>query len=157
MKNGKIGYAVVGLGIGKAHVDAAAASQKCELVAVCDLIQAKMDKVVERYPGTKTYLDFDEMLKDGLYLELSRHAIGLAMRLKGALTALNVPCLVDSPTNQQFPILPNAALERLKRSYSYATIQAVDPEHTAVRFCTSWATRPEDVEQLIDDLKTTMT
>jgi len=102
-------------------------------------------------------VQFDEMLKDGLYLELSRHAIGLAMRLKGALTALNVPCLVDSPTNQQFPILPNAALERLKRSYSYATIQAVDPEHTAVRFCTSWATRPEDVEQLIDDLKTTMT
>ena len=54
MKNGKIGYAVVGLGIGKAHVDAAAASAKCELVAVCDLIQEKMDKVVERYPGTKT-------------------------------------------------------------------------------------------------------
>ena len=64
MKNGKIGYAVVGLGIGKAHVDAAAASKKCELVAVCDLIQAKLDKVVERYPGTLTYLDFDEMLKN---------------------------------------------------------------------------------------------
>ena len=63
MKNGKIGYAVVGLGIGKAHVDAAAASKKCELVAVCDLIQAKMDKVVERYPGTKTYLEFDEMVR----------------------------------------------------------------------------------------------
>ena len=63
MKNGKIGYAVVGLGIGKAHVDAAAASNKCELVAVCDLIQAKLDKIVERYPGTLTYLDFDEMLK----------------------------------------------------------------------------------------------
>jgi len=64
MKNGKIGYAVVGLGVGKAHVDAAAASKKCELVAVCDLIQEKMDKVVARYPGTKTYLDFDTMLKD---------------------------------------------------------------------------------------------
>ncbi len=64
MKNGKIGYAVVGLGIGKAHVDAAAASEKCELVAVCDLIQAKLDKIVERYPGTLTYLDFDEMLKN---------------------------------------------------------------------------------------------
>ncbi|MCI8388012.1 MAG: Gfo/Idh/MocA family oxidoreductase [Clostridiales bacterium] len=64
MKNGKIGYAVVGLGIGKAHVDAAAASDKCELVAVCDLIQEKMDKVAERYPGTLTYLEFDEMIKN---------------------------------------------------------------------------------------------
>ena len=64
MKNGKIGYAVVGLGIGKAHVDAAAAYDRCELIAVCDLIQEKMDKVVGRYPGTLTYTDFDEMMKN---------------------------------------------------------------------------------------------
>ncbi|MBQ8551244.1 MAG: Gfo/Idh/MocA family oxidoreductase [Clostridia bacterium] len=64
MKNGKIGYAVVGLGVGMAHVQAAAESKKCELVAVCDLIQAKLDKVKDAYPGTKTYLDFDEVLKD---------------------------------------------------------------------------------------------
>ena len=64
MKNGKIGYAVVGLGIGKAHVDAACQNPKCELVAVCDLIQEKMDKVVEKSPETKTYTDFDEMLKN---------------------------------------------------------------------------------------------
>ena len=64
MKNGKIGYAVVGLGIGKAHVDAAAAYDRCDLIAVCDLIQEKMDKVVGRYPGTLTYTDFDEMMKN---------------------------------------------------------------------------------------------
>ena len=60
----KLGYAVLGLGIGMAHADAAYASDRADLVAVCDLIQEKMDKVVERYPGTKTYLEFDEMLKD---------------------------------------------------------------------------------------------
>lgn len=64
MRNGKIGYAVAGLGVGKAHVQAAAEYENCELIAVCDLIQAKLDKVTETYPGTKTYLDFDEMLKD---------------------------------------------------------------------------------------------
>ena len=64
MKNGKIGYAVVGLGVGTAHVSAAARYDKCELVAVCDLVEEKLQKVVDEYPGTKTYFDFDEMLGD---------------------------------------------------------------------------------------------
>ncbi len=87
MKNGKIGYAVAGLGVGKAHVDAAAAYERCELVAVCDLIQEKMDKVVERYPGTKTYLDFDEMLKDD-EIDIISIALPSAMHADFAVRAM---------------------------------------------------------------------
>ena len=97
-------------------------------------------------------VQFEEILKDGLYFELSRHAVDLAMRLRDALRALNVPMLVDSPTNQQFPILPNVVLPMLREKYSWATIEQVDGRHTAVRFCTSWATREMDVERLIEDL-----
>ena len=97
-------------------------------------------------------VQFEEMLKDGLYMELSRHAIELAMRLRDAIRALDIPTLVDSPTNQQFPILPNVVLPLLAEKYSYATIERVDAHHTAVRFCTSWATREADVERLIEDL-----
>ena len=99
-------------------------------------------------------VQFEEMLKDGLYMQLSRHAIGQAMRLKDALAALNVPFMVESPTNQQFPILPDAALDALREKYGFATIQRVDERHTAVRFCTSWATRPEDVDSLIESINT---
>lgn len=60
----KAGYAVVGLGVGMRHVEAAANSERANLVAVCDLIQEKLDKVTEQFPGTLTYLDFDEMLKN---------------------------------------------------------------------------------------------
>ena len=98
-------------------------------------------------------VQFEEMLKDGLYLQLSEHAVALALRLKEALAAMNVPFLVDSPTNQQFPILPDVVLAMLKRKYSYATIQRTDRSHTAIRFCTSWATRTEDVDELIEDLR----
>jgi threonine aldolase len=45
-------------------------------------------------------------------------------------------------------------LPLLSKKYSYATIEAVDEAHTAVRFCTSWATRPMDVDRLIEDLRT---
>lgn len=64
MRNGKIGYAVAGLGVGRAHVRAAAEYENCELIAVCDLIESKLNSVADTYPGTKTYLDFDEMLRD---------------------------------------------------------------------------------------------
>ena len=60
----KAGYAVVGLGVGVNHVKAAANSERADLIAVCDLIQEKLDKISAEYPGTLTYLDFDEMLKN---------------------------------------------------------------------------------------------
>ena len=64
MKDGKLGYAVVGLGIGKAHVDAVLANPHCRLVAVCDLIEEKMARVLEKSPQTKAYLDYEDMLRD---------------------------------------------------------------------------------------------
>ena len=98
-------------------------------------------------------IQFAELFRDDLYMQLSHHAVDLAMRLRAALVELQVPFLVDSPTNQQFPILTDAALDRLSADYSFSDQQRIDAEHRAVRFCTSWATRPEDVDRLIADLK----
>ncbi|MDO4867650.1 MAG: beta-eliminating lyase-related protein [Clostridia bacterium] len=98
-------------------------------------------------------VQFEEVFKDGLYFKMSEHAIQLAMRLKQAMAELGIPFLYDSPTNQQFPILPDAVLNMLRYKYSYATIQRVDSKHTAVRFCTSWATKEKQVDSLIADLK----
>lgn len=64
MKQGKVGYAVVGLGIGRAHMDAAAASERADLIAVCDLLTKKLDAAKKKYPYIDTYTDFDEMIKD---------------------------------------------------------------------------------------------
>lgn len=60
----KIGYAVVGLGVGKSHADAAFKSENADLIAVCDLIEEKLEKARNNYPGVLTYTDFDEMLKN---------------------------------------------------------------------------------------------
>lgn len=98
-------------------------------------------------------LQFEELLRDGLYMEISAHAIEQAMRLKRALQEKGYPFLVDSPTNQQFPILPDAHLKVLREKYAFSDQQRIDPEHRAVRFCTSWATRPEDVDALIADIQ----
>ena len=74
------------------------------------------------------------------------------MRLRAAFEKKGWPLLYDSPTNQQFPIVPDAALEELAKDYSFSDWARVDGTHRAVRFCTSWATREEDVDKLIADI-----
>lgn len=60
----KLGYAVLGLGIGKAHAEAAAASENADLVAVCDIDEEKLAKFAELYPDTTLYRDFEDLIKD---------------------------------------------------------------------------------------------
>ena len=98
-------------------------------------------------------LQFNELLRDGLYFELSGYAVGLAMKLKQALTDMGVKFLVDSPSNQQFAILPDAVLEKLSEKYSYSYQQRMDAHNSAVRFCTSWATQEAHVDMLINDIR----
>ena len=91
---------------------------------------------------------FDALFTDGLYWELSRHAIQMAMELKAILVEKGYPLYLDSPTNQQFVLLTDAQMERLGREVAFSFWEKPDAEHTVVRFATSWATRPEDVQAL---------
>lgn len=98
-------------------------------------------------------VQFEAFLADGLFLEIGKQEAAQALRLRRAFEEKGWPLFVDSPTNQQFPILPNACLEALKDKYSFEVWEKVDEEHTAVRFCTSWSTRDEDVDALIADIQ----
>ena len=69
-------------------------------------------------------IQFAELLRDGLYFDLSRHAVGLAMKLKAALTEMGCEFYIDSPTNQQFPIFPDQQLARLARNTPFPTSAA---------------------------------
>lgn len=93
-------------------------------------------------------IQFETLFTDGLYLSISRHAVEMARRIKAAFAAKGYPFLCDSPTNQQFPILPNTALDKLREKYAFSIWAKIDEETTAVRFCTSWATKEADVEAL---------
>ena len=97
-------------------------------------------------------IQFEGLMEDGLYLELGRHAVELALRLRAAFEAKGFPLRYDSRTNQQFPILPDPLLDRLGEKYAYSFWEKVDEGHSAVRFCTSWCTREEDVDTLIADI-----
>ena len=94
-------------------------------------------------------VQFDTLFTDGLYFEISRHAIRLAMKLKAAFREKGYPLFADSPTNQQFPILTKEQEEKLRQHAAFETWEPLPDGRTAVRFVTSWATREEDVDALL--------
>lgn len=98
-------------------------------------------------------VQFAAILQDDLWLQTARHANELAQRLAAALTAMGVPLYAASPTNQVFPIFTNAQVEALRQDFSFEFIARVDEDHSAIRFVTSWATRPEDVETLLEAVR----
>lgn len=98
-------------------------------------------------------VQFEAFLEDGLFLNIGRQEVAQAMRLRRAFEEKGYPLFVNSPTNQQFPILPNGALGPLEQKYSFEVWEKVDEGHTAVRFCTSWSTTEEDVDALIADIQ----
>lgn len=94
-------------------------------------------------------IQFDELFTDDLYFKISEHAIDLAEYLKNGLQKKGVQFFIESPTNQQFVILENSVLERLKKEVVYSFWEKYDEKHTVIRFATSWATKKENVDALL--------
>ena len=94
-------------------------------------------------------VQFDALFTDGLYFDISAHAIAMAQKLKAGFAAKGYEFLLDSPTNQQFVILSNEKMAELAPHVRFCVWEPVDESRTAVRFAASWATRPEDVDTLL--------
>ena len=102
--------------------------------------------------GRLTGVQFDTLFTDGLYFQIGRHAVELAEMLKSGLISKGYQLFIDSPTNQQFVVLENNMMEKLKKDVSFSYWEKYDTNHTVVRFATSWATTKDDVENLLEIL-----
>ena len=94
-------------------------------------------------------LQFATLFTGNLYFDIAQHAINEAMRIKAALQAKGIGFLIDSPTNQQFPIFTDTQIATLSEHFMLSLWQRIDEEHTAMRICTSWATKSESTDALI--------
>lgn len=97
-------------------------------------------------------LQFETLFTDDLYLRIARQAVTTALKLKEALLAKGYRLFIDSPTNQQFFVLPNSEIDRLSR---HATFELWGPRgetESVVRFVTSWATQESHIDALIGHL-----
>ncbi len=99
--------------------------------------------------GRMLGIQFETLFTDNLYFKLAKHANDEAQRLKKGFVDRGYKLFMDSPTNQQFVILTKAEMDRLGKDFFFEVWEPVDADHIAVRFCTSWATKPEHVDALL--------
>ena len=97
-------------------------------------------------------IQFLELFRDGLYFEIAKHAIDMAMILKEGLNEKGYSFFMDSVTNQQFIMIEDEKLEKIREKYGVTYQQRYDETHSVIRLCTSWATTEENVRSLLADL-----
>ena len=95
-------------------------------------------------------IQFDTLFTDDLYTKISKNAIETAMKLKKALQEKGYQLYLDSPTNQQFVVLENKKKEELGKKVQFDFWEKYDEDHTVIRFATSWGTKMEDIDALIE-------
>lgn len=96
-------------------------------------------------------IQFLELFKDNLYFELGQHANDMAELLRKGIKDAGYTFLTDAPTNQLFPILPEAVVSALEKKFSF--YRWSDTENgIAIRLITSWATTEDHVQSFLDEL-----
>ena len=98
-------------------------------------------------------VQFDALMEDDLYFKIAAHADAMADKIRAVLDELKIPCLVGGITNQIFPIMTDAVLDELAKTICFTEMERVDETRRCIRFCTSWATKEENVETLISELR----
>lgn len=97
-------------------------------------------------------VQFDALFTDGLYFEISRHAMQMAEKLKKILSDAGCRFYLTSPTNQQYILMENDKMKKLAEKVAFSFWEKVDETHTAIRFVTSWGTTDEELEVLKNSL-----
>ncbi len=99
-------------------------------------------------------IQFEELFKDDLYLELGRHANAMADKLRNGIKALGYSFIGESPSNQMFPIFPASVLAKLAEEFVCGDATEMPGGEASVRLVTSWATKEEEVDRFLSLLKT---
>ena len=98
-------------------------------------------------------VQFCALFENDLYFTISAHADRLADKLRDCFSELGYSFFMENTTNQLFPVLPSAVRAELGKKYTFIEMDQVDEDRRACRFCTSWATKEENVEALCADLR----
>lgn len=98
-------------------------------------------------------VQFNELFQDDLFFELAEHANSMAEQLTRAFQENDYQFLVNSVSNQIFPILPNELINKLEEHFEFYVWKKIDEDHSVIRIVTSWATKEEPVKLFIKKIK----
>jgi len=96
-------------------------------------------------------LQFETLMKDGLYDKLANHSNAMALKMADGIKKSGYGFLFPVETNLFIPIFPAKVAERLHKLYGFYDWQKMG-DMTAVRLVTSWATQESIVDEFLADL-----
>jgi len=103
--------------------------------------------------GRSVSVQFAEFFREDLYTDNARHAVQLASKLAIGLRELGFQFMHPTPTNQVFPILPDALINQLQQRYGFHVwCKAAIPGHSVIRLVTSWSTPESAVHEFLQTL-----
>ena len=128
------------------------------VVISCPLVAEDFRYLIKQRGGmlAKGWLlgvQFETLFEKNLYFEICKHANRMADQLRSTLVKLGYKQFVATSANQVFPVLPNRILEKLSGDFTFMVQNRMSDDHSAVRFCTSWATTQESIDALCDALE----
>ena len=94
-------------------------------------------------------VQFLTLMESGLYFDICKQAVDYALEIRRAFEAKDVEMYGTSMTNQQFPILTEAQMAHFDGRFAYEYWGRYDDSRHIVRFCTSWATKQENMDALL--------
>ena len=98
-------------------------------------------------------VQFDTLFNDDLYFKIGRRAIDAAEKIRNELKHLGCKLFLDAPTNQIFVVVSDAQLKILSERVEFSFWEKISVDKTVIRLATSWATREEDVNKLLEELR----
>ena len=102
--------------------------------------------------GRMLGVQFDTLFTDDLYINIARQAVSEASRLREAFRAKGYEIYAESPTNQVFVALSAEQEAHLRTLTTFSEWERTSDGRLVVRLATSWATKSEDIDELISKL-----
>lgn len=118
-----------------------------------DMEKQRMFNHVKRHgallaKGWLTALQFDELMRNDYYLTLGRHAVEMAECLRDELTSHGIKTWRESPTNQQFFVVPEHILQKMEKHIIFDIWGVRGVKESIIRLVTDWSTTRDDIHAL---------
>lgn len=99
--------------------------------------------------GWLVAVQFDEILKDGLYASLGKQAVSLAMQLRNGLSEKGIKAWRLSATNQQFFSVPQPILDNIDGKVGYDVWGCRGERESVIRLVTDWSTTESEIKEVL--------
>lgn len=126
-----------------------------EAVVISNLAYANGFRYLMKQKGgllAKGYLlgiQFEVLFEDGAYYRIAEQAVEYSQEIKEAFIAKGYQLLLESPTNQQFIILPKSEADKYINDFGFLLWEELEGDYVAIRLVTCWSTTREQVDTLL--------